>query len=602
MKPFLHNVKYMVAFAWEAQPFIFIALILLQVVQGMMPLASAGITKALFDQLAHAFQNNADMLFVQSFMPLLVLQWLVAMLSLSLAQMYNFFNAEMGRRLDLNTQVTVYRHLNNLHGLAYFEQPEFHDMMRMAAHGLHNGPSKILETFANAVRNIIILLSFLGALLFLSPILALLLVVASLPQIIAQLKIGQQRFGLMFANTPAERKASYLGQILSHLRFAKELRLFNLGDYFLNQFADTTRSIHAAERHQQLREVRWHTALGLLTGTVGKLAFVVVILQAFDGRITLGDVALYTGAIMSVQGAIASLIRAGTNLNEQSLFFARFRELINLKPALAQPEVHQPIPPLQSGIEFRNVSFRYSSNHPWVLRDVNLFLPRGKCLALVGLNGAGKTTLVKLLTRLYDPTAGQILWDGVDIREFDVHQLRARTGVILQDFVQYDLSARENIGLGNIHQIDNLDAIKKAAMRVELDTFIRTLPRGYQTTLSRWLVEDGDGADLSGGEWQKIATARMLMRDADFLILDEPTAALDAKAEYDIYRQFATLTDDRTSLLISHRFSTVRIADYIAVLEDGRITEYGTHDDLLASEATYAHLYTMQADQYAQPL
>jgi len=244
------------------------------------------------------------------------------------------------------------------------------------------------------------------------------------------------------------------------------------------------------------------------------------------------------------------------------------------------------------------VSFRYSDQHPWVLQNVTLTFPRGKCLGLVGLNGAGKTTLVKLLTRLYDPTEGEILWDGVDIRHFETRELRQRMGGIFQDFVHFDLTAEENIGLGQVDEIDNSERIHQAAVDAGVDEVLEKLPQGYKTVLSRWLAEDKVGIDLSGGQWQKIAIARMFMRETDFLILDEPTAALDAEAEYEIYNHFVNLVKGRTSLLISHRFSTMRIADVIAVLDGGKIVEYGTHDELLQAEKAYARLYNMQLEQH----
>ena len=251
-----------------------------------------------------------------------------------------------------------------------------------------------------------------------------------------------------------------------------------------------------------------------------------------------------------------------------------------------------------NGIEVRNVSFRYSDEHAWVLRDVNLLIPAGRCTALVGLNGAGKTTLVKLLTRMYDPTEGEILWEGIDIREFDVERFRERIGAVFQDFTRYDLTAQENIGLGNVGEALDDDKVRQAAMRAGVSETIEGLPGGYGTVLSRWLTTEKAGVDLSGGEWQKIALARMFMRESEMLILDEPTAALDAQAEYDLYNRFVELMGGRTSLLITHRFSTVRMADMVAVLEEGRITEVGTHEELIRVNKTYTKLYQMQAERY----
>jgi ATP-binding cassette subfamily B protein len=295
------------------------------------------------------------------------------------------------------------------------------------------------------------------------------------------------------------------------------------------------------------------------------------------------------------------LINSMARTNDSVLFFRLYTDILALEQPLAINLHTQPVPPLSKGITLRNVSFRYSEQHPWILRKVDLFLPAGKCLALVGLNGAGKTTLVKLLTRLYDPTEGAIFWDDSDIRSFDPQAFRHHLSTIFQDFARYELTVSENIGLGAIERIEASDEIRQAALKAGIHERIGALADGYQTILSRWMAQDNKpGADLSGGEWQKLALARMLMRTSDVLILDEPSAALDAQAEHDLYCHFRELMRDRTSLLITHRFSTIRMADAIAVIEQGQISEYGTHDELLACHGTYAQLYTLQAEKYGQ--
>ena len=280
------------------------------------------------------------------------------------------------------------------------------------------------------------------------------------------------------------------------------------------------------------------------------------------------------------------------------MFHSYYKDLLALPAALSTPEVPKNVPKLSSVIELRGVSFRYHETGPWILRDVSLNLSAGKCVALVGLNGAGKTTLVKLLTRLYDPTEGQILWDGTDIRGFSPEAYRKRIGTIFQDFVRYDLSVQENIGLGKLEQLNDGAYIRSVAQQASVHADIMRLPQTYQTKISRMFSEEGAGMDLSGGQWQKVAIARMFARGADFLILDEPTAALDAESEHDLFEQFATLIQGRTSLLISHRFSTVLMADKIVVLEGGRISESGTHEDLLRLKGSYAKLYQLQALRY----
>ncbi len=413
-----------------------------------------------------------------------------------------------------------------------------------------------------------------------------------------QMRFGRQRFGLAFKTSSKERQATYYGQVLSMVAFAKEVRLFNLGEYFLKAFLQATRTIQHAQQVQQRREIRWQLPLALLAALTATSGFVMVILQAVSGQLSIGDVSLYTNAVMATQSSLIGLALAFSNVKQSTMFYREYTDLLALPEPLALPDSSRPVPPLTSGITVSNVSFRYSEQHPWVLRHLDLFLPAGKCLALVGLNGAGKTTLVKLLTRLYDPTEGAILWDGIDLRAFDPQELREHIGAILQDFARYDLTVQHNIGLGNVTQIDQLIKVEQAARKAGIHDRITSFPQAYQSFLSRSLADGEIGVDLSGGEWQRIALARMFMREAELLILDEPTASLDAQTEYSLYTHFRDLMRGRTSLLITHRFSTVRMADIIAVIENGQITEYGTHDELVACGMTYATLFKMQADQY----
>jgi ATP-binding cassette subfamily B protein len=588
----------MVAITWRVGPTHFVVLLAVLLIQGLLPLAGAWITKLLFDLLSQSLYHHAEPNITQHLSLLLVAQACLIVVSQLISPANQYFNAELGYRLSLHIKTGIYQKLNSFIGLTPFEDPHLHNTIQVVSNSAQSNPVQVLTSVATLFQGIITVTTFLGVLIAFNPLLALVVGGVVLPYLYIQLRLSRKRFSLAFTNSPKERLALYYGQVLSWLSHAKEVRLFNLGDYFLSAFVQVTREIQQAKRVQQKVDLRWRLPLALLTSAITTGAFIAVMLQAFSGRISLGDITLYTNAVTSIQSSLLSITLAISQLNESTLYF---REYANL---LALPEKDKKLTPVRSvpmlafGITLSNVSFRYGEHQPWALHHIDLFLPAGKCLALVGLNGAGKTTLVKLLTRLYEPTEGQILWDGIDIREFDPRELRRHIGAIFQDFVHYDLTAQHNIGLGNIAEIETNETVYRASMRAGIHERIIALPQGYQNYLGRWLATDGTGVDLSGGEWQKIALARMFMRESELLILDEPTASLDAQAEYDLYTHFRDLMQGRTSLLITHRFSTVRMADSIAVIEHGQLIEYGTHEDLLKQGGSYARLYTMQEEQY----
>lgn len=595
---FVAAVGKMTKSAWRANRGCFTGIILLNLLQGAIPLAAAWLMKLIVELLVNSFQNGDKSMISRQLVLLLALQAIFLAIS-RLSPLFNgYLASELGRDLALGIQTAIHRKVNSFVGLQYLETPGFHDAIRLATLGAHSGPLQTIYIHSSLLQNTITLIGFLTILISFSPLLTAIAILVALPELFTQMRMGRQRYELVSQNSRKERRATYYGFVLSDINYAKEVRLFGLTEYLLQMLIRTHKEVYQTQRVQQVEEMKAEVLQSALSCLISSLAVVLVVFTSFDGRIGLGDVTLYLSAVTSVQAGLNGMVVAISNMHEGTLNYMRYLDFMAMPQPTPVAAVVHPVPVLTSGIEFRDVSFRYSENHPWILRHINLFLPEGKCLALVGPNGSGKTTLVKLLTRLYDPIEGQILWDGIDTREFKPEDLRQRMGVLFQDFMRYNLTVGENIGMGDVKEIGNTTLIRKAALEAGIHDRIERLPHAYQTFLSRWLTDDGAGTDLSGGEWQKIAIARIFMHESDLVILDEPTASFDAKAENEFFEQFIHLLTNRTSLVVSHRFSTVRMADIIAVLEDGKLTERGSHNELMSLGGTYSKLYNLQAGLY----
>lgn len=594
---FVVTIFHILALVWRVYPLASVGSLCITILQGLVPLANALILKMLFDWLSLRLTDpvsvTPEMLYV-----LLITQALITVAAALLTAVNTYLQSELGRRLELQIQQDVYTKINDLSGLAPFENPQIYDTIRLAEQGALSSAQETLPALTRLLENLVALISFIGTLISFHFLLAGLIILSVIPRLFIDLRLVQQQLQIVFAYSLDERRKLFYSSMLAGAPSAKEIRLFDLGNFFLEKLCVTTRRIHTAERHLNQRELRWEALLGLCSSLLASVAFGWVALAGLNGQITMGDIALYVNVVGSTQGALQGAVAGVSGLFESVLFYSSFQALQQLSSILPAPKNPRATLPLQQGIEFRNVSFRYHDDLPWILRDINLTIPVGQCIALVGVNGAGKTTLVKLLTRMYDPTEGQILWDGIDIRQFEVMELRARMGAIFQDFMRYDLTVRENIGLGDLNRIHDQNYIQQVAQQAHIDDMIAALPKGYETEVSRMFAEEGEGFDLSGGQWQKVATARMFMRNANILILDEPTSALDAEAEYETHMQFRALLAGRTGLLIAHRFNTVRMAHLIAVLDNGQITEYGTHETLMERNGIYARLYRLQASGY----
>lgn len=584
----------MLHFAWDASRRHALLSVLFSLFQSLLPVATAWLLKLLLDSVA-AYLAAPVAAIVNSIILFTVAYVAVASLQKLLLPLDQFIQGELRRAIDILVRGDVYRHTASQEGIAYLEDPQYHDLQTVSSQNVQQAPFIIADGLNAFIQSVSLLLSFFGLLLILSPLLAALVLLSAIPHLLLHLQFGRDRFKLAFDLSPLQRDGYYFSHLLTGLPAAPEMRLFGLKQYLFDRWRDVTIRNNQAQSDLARKELRWKLGLEMLSLLSLGVAYFFIIRGILGQHLTVGDIALYSSAVAGVQGGIVAFVRATAQVAEIHLFFNQYTRLKQLPQPIAIPERPQPIATLQQGIQFQDVWFRYSDNAPWVLRGVSFTLPANQCVALVGVNGAGKSTLVKLITRLYDPTRGQILWDGMDIRAFEVADYRRRLSAVFQTFVRYQMPVWENIGLGDVTQVDNQAAIAAAAVKAEIDDHIAQLPDGYQTRLSRWLGVGEQGTDLSGGQWQRIAIARAFMRDTDLLLLDEPTAALDANAEAQVVRLFAQMKQSKTSLLISHRFSTVKLADQIVVLANGRIAETGCHEHLLGQNGVYAGLYDAQA-------
>jgi ATP-binding cassette subfamily B protein len=561
-----------------------------------LPPAQAWIAKLIVDAVVGAINAHTPAVTaIYDVLPLLAMEFGLVLFQTANGQARSFAEHILHARINLRINSLIIRKAIEL-DLSHFENADYYDKLQNARREADYRSLQIVNQGFYLIQNTITLLSFVALLVRFSPLLALILFAATIPAFITQNKYAELNFRVLSWRAPEYRKLNYLEYLLTDYDSVKEIKLFRLGEPLLERYASLfwkfLREDQSIAGRRSLASLGW----GLAASLSYYGAYVWIVWRAIGGEITLGDMTLYLSVSRSSQGMFESIFYGLSSLYENGLFLSNLFEYLSLTPRLIQSETPHSLPvKVKQGIEFCNVSFRYAGSSEWALRNVDLTIRPGEKIALVGLNGAGKTTLIKLLTRLYDPIEGQIFLDGVDLREYDSKELRKIFGVIFQDYVRYHLTASENIGFGQIEALADEIRIETAARKSGAHDIVESLPEQYQTILGRWFSK---GRDLAGGEWQKIALARAFMRDCEILVLDEPTASLDAENEMRVFQQFRQLTEDRMAVLISHRFSTVRMADRIYVIENGRITENGTHEELIAMAGTYARLFSMQAESY----
>ena len=479
--------------------------------------------------------------------------------------------------------------------LAHFEDAEYYDKLVRARREASSRPlSLVIKTF-DLARDVVALLTIGIWLYQFSPYAVLLLGLAGIPAFLAEAKFSGEAFRIHRRRSAERRVQIYLEMVLTREDGVKEVKLLQLGKLFLQRYVDIFRKIYKEDRNLVLRRGFWGYVLGLLASAAFYFAYGWVGFAAIAGAITIGQMTMYIAQFRLGQNAVTNSLTAVNGMYEDNLYLSNLTEYLNHKvPETTGNKTAGPDP--SDGIRIENVSFFYPGSNMPALNKVNLHIRPGESLAIVGENGSGKTTLIKLLTRLYQPSEGTIYLEGLDLKDWDIDTLRKKIGVIFQDFARYQLLVGENIGIGDVDELEQDELIEEAAEKGMADEFVKDLPQGYKTQLGTWFK---DGKELSGGQWQKIALSRAFMRSkADILILDEPTAAIDARAEAEIFSHFRDLTANKISIIISHRFSTVRMADHIIVLEKAEILEEGSHEELLASDGQYATLFNLQAQGY----
>ncbi|NNC56601.1 MAG: ABC transporter ATP-binding protein [Woeseiaceae bacterium] len=577
---------------WTTSRLLTITLALLTLIAGVLPAAIAYIGQLIVDGVVEA-SRSADpdtrrVLSLVALEALVVIAMAAAQRGISASQ--SLLRALLGQRVN----VMILEKAMTLQ-LTHFEDSEFYDKLTQARREASSRPlSLVIRTFG-LVQNAISLTSYAVLLVAFSPWAVVILVGAGLPSFFAEAKFSGDAFRLFRWRSPDTRMQMYLETVIAREDGVKEVKLFQLGPRLLQRYRDIFKKLFVEDRRLTLRRDGWGFILGLLSTAALYGAYGWIVVTTIAGAITLGAMTMYLVLFRQGQSAVAAILTSVSGMYEDNLYLSNLYDYLEQPvPAGRGAAVHGPEP--GRGLEFQNVAFSYPGASKKALNNISLQVRPGESLALVGENGSGKTTLIKLLTRLYDPTEGRIVLDGLDLQEWDVETLRQRIGVIFQDFGRYQFSVGENIGAGDVRHIENSERWQAAAETGMAAPFIDDMPDGYQTQLGRWFK---GGRELSGGQWQKIALSRAFMRtDADILVLDEPTAAMDASSEAAVFDHFRTASGDKMTILISHRFSTVRAAAQIIVIHDGEILERGNHESLLAEDGQYAHLFKLQARGY----
>lgn len=607
----MRNLPPFLRMVWQTHRGYVAGIAVLRLLRAFIPIATLWVGKLIVDEVVQASRTGAPDW--DRIATLVGVEFGIVAVGEVAARTGTLLESLLGDLFSNRMSVRLMEHAAEL-DLQHFEDPAFYDRLERARRQTV-GRIVLLSQLFGLAQDALTLLTLIGTLLAFSPLLFALLVITVLPSFLGETHFAALGYSLLYQWTPERRKLDYYRLIAASEKTAKEVKLFGLSPYLIDQYRTLADRFYAANRRLAIRRNLVSTGLSLLSTLGYYAAYATIVQRTVLGRLTLGDLTLLSGTFSRSRDLIQRMLLSTTELYEQALYLDDLFLFFSMRPSIARPEHAIPFPrPIRQGFEFRDVWFRYpeavegtpvtedvpDDDPSWVLRGISFRIHPGERVALVGENGAGKTTITKLLARLYEPTRGTVLLDGRPLAEYDPAELHDQVGVIFQDFVRYDMTAEENIAVGRIGELASGDdgahgKVVGAAERSLASEVVEALPERYRQMLGRRF--DG-GVDLSGGQWQKVALGRAYMRDAQLLILDEPTAALDARAEYGVFSRFAELTEGKMAVLISHRFSTVRMADRILVLEHGRVLEQGTHDALLALSGRYAELFNLQAAGY----
>jgi ATP-binding cassette subfamily B protein len=599
----LKNLRPFLMMVWRTSRGLTAASLVLRLVRAVLPVITLYLGKLIIDEVVLLVQAPHKPETLRLWLGSGLLNWLIilllsefalAVMADVLGRVVSLIDSLLAERVTNASSVRLMEHAAKL-DLEDFEDTEFQDQLERARRQTSGRMTLMGQLFSQA-QDVVTVASFAAGLIFYAPWLIALLFLALVPAFIGEAHFNAQSYSLDFVRTPERRELDYVRQTAASVETAKEVKIFGLNGFLIDRYIRLATDFYAANRRLALRRAGWG---GLFTaiGTVGYyLAYAYITWSTLTGKFSVGDLTFLAGSFLRLRNLLEGLLTSFSSTASQALYLNDLFSFFEVKPEILSPANPRSFPnPIERGFVFENVGFSYPGSERWAVRHLSFILHAGEVLALVGENGAGKTTLVKLLARLYDPVEGRILLDGHDLREYDLEELRGNMGVIFQDFVRYNLSAGDNIAVGKIAARNDQARVERAAKRSQADEVIAELPGGYQQMIGKRFK---NGIELSGGEWQKVAIARAYMREAAVLILDEPTAALDARSEFEVFQRFKELSSGRTAILISHRFSSVRMADRILVLAEGQIEAAGTHDELLAQSGRYSELFELQAAGY----